>query len=58
MKIHAGYEISYECPQPTPIRVRVAGLCGIDHEAGLFFGDHVHARAGRNRQATECSRAA
>ena len=33
-------------PIPALRRVRVAGLCGIDHEAGLFFGDQVHARPG------------
>src|SRR5258708_18763447 len=33
-------------PVPAFRRVRLAGLCRIDDETGLFFGDEIHARAG------------
>jgi len=32
-------------PIPTLRGVRVTGLCGIDHEAGRFLGNHIQARA-------------
>ena len=42
--------VGWTKPVPALRRVRVAGLCRIDREADLFFGDHVHART-RRRQA-------
>jgi hypothetical protein len=33
-------------PVPALRRVRMARLCGIAHETGLFLSNHIHARPG------------